>query len=401
MAKKKVKAKAVKKPSTALPSIFDLQPDEQGGPIARMGFTYQDFVAVQFLLAMLEEESLEEVWYEAHDDITLIWKRNGEAIPEFVQIKAVDNDQLWTLAALCAGESAGKGKGKKPASSLLEKSLGRAKCRENPLFRIVTAQGVKSELKPLTYHRGTAGRKPDAPEFAKMVDSLGAKLPDLKGPSGRDVEYWASNTLWEVHSSIDSIRAACRVAITRCAEAAGVSLFSDQVEKVMNELLRIAKDAGDARWLPDPNQSKFRRSDFSDTWTGLLSDTTRGLPDIAATNLAMKMSDADLDATQIKAAKELRRSYAQAMRKSTYMDVDNHAELPDLVLAEVSALYSKLVSGALDADGMQFHQLCLDKLAELDARLPGSPNWRPSFLRGSMYDITDRCLHRFSTRGEK
>lgn len=405
MADKKSKTRKKARPkapaSPPLPSIFDLVPDEQGGPIARGGFTYQDFVAVLFLLAMLEDDTLKEVWYETHDDITLIWRIDGEIVPEFVQVKAVDNDRLWNIALLCSGESAGKGKGQKPASSLLEKSLGRAKCRENPRFRLVTSHGIKSELRLLSYCRGSDGRDPSSSDFAKMVTALSSKLPEFKPTGDRDVPYWASNALWEVHSSTEAIRAQCIVAIARNAEMSGSPLFSDQSDKAMNELLRIAKIAGDARWTPDPNQSKFRRDSFREMWKGLLADIARGLPAVAATNLTAKMSEADLDTTQIEAAKELRRRYAQAMRRSTYMDVDNHAEIPNLVLTEMSSLYSKLVSDEIEADGRQFHQLCLSKLEDLDNALLGNPHWRHSFLHGAMYDITDRCLHRFSKRAVK
>ena len=62
-------------------SIHDLEPLEQGGVIARQGFSYQDHVAVGYLLDMANNSAagrtLVAVWCEADDDITLIWQRDG------------------------------------------------------------------------------------------------------------------------------------------------------------------------------------------------------------------------------------------------------------------------------------------------------------------------------------
>ena len=52
-----------------LPSIRDLQPEEDGGRVARRGFGYQDHVAAGYCLDMLTDFSLLEIWCERHDDI--------------------------------------------------------------------------------------------------------------------------------------------------------------------------------------------------------------------------------------------------------------------------------------------------------------------------------------------
>ena len=59
-------------------SIHDLPPLETGGIVARKGFSFQDHVAVGFILEMYENENLEQVWCETQDDITLIWRKNGK-----------------------------------------------------------------------------------------------------------------------------------------------------------------------------------------------------------------------------------------------------------------------------------------------------------------------------------
>ena len=106
---------------TTKPSIHSLRPLESGGTISRGGFIYQDHVAVSFLLDMVADELLEEVWCETHDDITLLKRGyNGQEV-EFVQVKNVVLDSLWSPARLCQREKTNAntdGYG----SSLLEKS---------------------------------------------------------------------------------------------------------------------------------------------------------------------------------------------------------------------------------------------------------------------------------------
>ena len=53
-------------------SVNEVMPSEEGGPIARVGFNYQDEIAVSFLLEMIESPNLTEVHCETHDDIVLM-----------------------------------------------------------------------------------------------------------------------------------------------------------------------------------------------------------------------------------------------------------------------------------------------------------------------------------------
>jgi hypothetical protein len=89
-----------------LPSIHDLPPLEQGGPIARAGFLYQDHIGARFCIEMLRNTKLAAVWCETLDDITLIWTDCGEATAEFVQVKSNDLGQMWSVALLCDGGKA-------------------------------------------------------------------------------------------------------------------------------------------------------------------------------------------------------------------------------------------------------------------------------------------------------
>ena len=74
--------------SPAKLSIHSLPPLERGGVEARIGFAFQDHVAASYLIDLLEEPTLLEVWCETHDDITLIWQGKASQEVEFVQVKS-------------------------------------------------------------------------------------------------------------------------------------------------------------------------------------------------------------------------------------------------------------------------------------------------------------------------
>src|SRR5262245_14148823 len=121
--------------SSPLKSIFDLEPLEQGGQIARSGFSFQDHVAAHLALEMIADASLREVWCETQDDVTLIWQTNPSSIEvEFVQVKSNDLNQLWTAAKVCERDKPKESQsasGKDGAGrSIIERSFANDRCLE-------------------------------------------------------------------------------------------------------------------------------------------------------------------------------------------------------------------------------------------------------------------------------
>jgi Cap4-like dsDNA endonuclease family protein len=101
------------------PSIDHARPSEQGGSIARIGFTYQDEVAVGFLIDMLSDPLILKIHCETHDDIVVVRTADSLAIAEFVQVKGAELDKLWSVADLCRREN-GPGTSILPTSSRQE-----------------------------------------------------------------------------------------------------------------------------------------------------------------------------------------------------------------------------------------------------------------------------------------
>src|SRR5580658_5295552 len=154
-----------------LKSVDDVAPVEEGGPIARSGFNYQDELGVGFLLDMVEDSGIVKIHFETHDDIVLVRLAGSTTVAEFIQVKGGQINRLWSVADLCARD---KGEG----SSILEKSLARDEHREESRFRIVTSRAIKNELKPLSFPPGAPGRQADNPGMVALLKALQKRCPD-------------------------------------------------------------------------------------------------------------------------------------------------------------------------------------------------------------------------------
>jgi len=75
----KANASSTPTPPKVFPSVEDGTPSEEGAPIARNGFNYQDEIAVGYLLDMQEDPSIQKVHCETHDDVILISQQDASA----------------------------------------------------------------------------------------------------------------------------------------------------------------------------------------------------------------------------------------------------------------------------------------------------------------------------------
>ena len=191
-----------KKKQPALPSVDDVKPGEEGGPIARSGFNYQDEIAVGFLIEMLETPTLLKVHCETHDDVLLVRAVDGSParLAEFVQVKAGALDKLWSIADLCARKNGRTG------TSIFEISLARDKHLEVSRFRLVTLRPVVSDLKMLTFPFGSPGRAVDAERFKTLQKELDERFPALTSTKGNGLAYWLENSFWDERYSEESVR---------------------------------------------------------------------------------------------------------------------------------------------------------------------------------------------------
>ncbi|HEY9235234.1 MAG TPA: dsDNA nuclease domain-containing protein [Phenylobacterium sp.] len=375
------------------PSVDNASPKEQGGPIARQGFTYQDEIAVGFLLDMIEDPGLAKIHFETHDDLVLVrvaGAGQSQMTAEFVQVKSGESDKLWSVADICHRK-------KKDAvgTSILEISIGRDEHEEVAAFRLVTLRAVVSDLAPLTYPFGADGRKPGCPAMTALEAALNERLPGLASPKENGCGYWLKNCFWDVRHDREAVEKANTIRIFTLAQQAGQPLLIEQIEVLLNEMRAWVKAAGDAKWASDKAKKIVPRADAVAWWKQRLAKVAQGADAPSGGALADKMHAAALPGTLIAMAVDLRRSYAAKVRTATYMDTGTAEALKDQVKSRVQSLSAELAAGLIDMDGPQFHARCLAEMETINEARPSGVEDQSAFLKGCLYDIADRCLLRF------
>lgn len=373
------------------PSVDDEVPDEEGGPVARSGFTYQDEIAVSFFLELLENTHLLKVHCETQDDILLVraMPESTERLSEYVQVKSNELEQLWTVAELCKPKSGNS------SSSIFETSLSRAKNKEIPQFRLVTLRDVKKELKILTYPLGNDARSIESEEFKDLHKNIDTRCPGAKSKRGYTASYWVENCLWECGESLDAARNRNLKRILELGVLEKRSILKEQAEVLLDDLRKWAQVAGDLKWKPDRDKKIITNQQMRDWWKKRTQELIDGAAGTSGGKLARKMQDALIPSELINIAADLRLGYSSEIRTRTYMQSDEAQRLQERVKSEMLSLRSQYVAGQINLDGVGFHALCVGRLDAInDERSPGTED-RSAFLKGCLYDITDRCLHRF------
>lgn len=378
--------------SQVFPSVDDVEPNEEGGPIARSGFNYQDEIAVWFLIEMLESPLLLKVHCETHDDILLLRAKDGSAIriAEFVQVKASAPDKLWSVADLCSRKNS------RPDSSIFEISLARDKHCEESRFRLVTLRPVVSELEMLTFPFGAPGREARGERFTTLRSAIDRRFPNLKSPKGNGVAYWLENCLWDQRHSEEAIRQDNLIRLIRLSSKESRPMLMEPAEVFLVDLRALAKAAGAARWVPDRDSKIITREALREWWDRRMRELAEGAVAPSGEKLQQKMIEAGLPDDLVGLALELRREYGALARTPRYMELEEDKRLQNRVRSEALSLRSRFVAGQINLDGVGFHSLCVDRMDTINAeRLQGSED-RSAFLKGCMYDIADRCLLRFA-----
>jgi hypothetical protein len=151
-----------------------------------------------------------------------------------------------------------------------------------------------------------------------------------------------------------------------------------------------------ARWEPDRDRKIIGREVLRAWWERRTRQLAEGAAARSGGPLSEKMADAGLPDELVALAVEMRRDYAAAARVPRYMEEAEGERLQRRVKAELASLRARLVAGQIDLDGAGFHALCLERMDLVNAERPLGGEDRSAFLKGCMYDIADRCLHRFA-----
>ena len=373
---------------TVAKSIHELEPLESGGTAARQGFLFQDHVAAGFCLEMLLSNELVAVWCETLDDVTLIRGEPGDQGVEFVQVKAENLGQLWSVALLC------KRDGNKVGSSVLEKLLANDRCKEPCCFRVVTRRPTAKELRVLEAPLDAEVRGLGSERMQALCETLEARLTGVESANGNGPTWWAKRTLWQVGHSEASLQNYNLRCLGRVVDEAVRFLVSDQREQLYDLFLMKVKKAADADKSLDRGAGKLARGELADWFAEQMELLEHGGSEAGGRVLKEKLEAAGIAEDVIASAQELRRNYLAKRIRPSYLERDVLWAWEDRVRAELVELRSSLDSGEICEAGVDFHHRTLKALEKLrseaeETRLP------KDFFQGCMYYITDVCQHRF------
>lgn len=374
------------------PSVIDAPPLNTGGIAARIGFSYQDHIGASICLEMLHDSRILQVLFETQDDILMLWHVDGQTYAEYVQVKSDSLSQMWSITRLCSQLKDSTGKAKSQ-SSILERSLQYDQFKEISKFRIVTAVGVAAELNVLTLPMFPPN--PSVRDVAKTNElklKIAGQLPGAKSIKKNGTDYWVDNCSWNVAESLEAVENKNKLALRRLLDKQGYYLVSDQLDEIYLGLVARVKAASESVWARDPSKKTLERGDLH-SWVLNKADQYLNTAKEGG-KLARKLTDIGLGETDILGASELRLLYLSEQRKPTYMTPERSKRLSSEVKARLHLLRIRLLNGALQLTGLEFLERCTQELEDLRHRL-GDPAPDASYMQGAMYDIANRCLHRW------
>jgi hypothetical protein len=367
------------------PSIHAIPLATTGAIPAREGFNLQDHVAASYCIRMISDSQIKEVWSEVQDDVTLIWQAGASEEVEYVQVKGSELDQLWSLALLCQQESGGHG------TSIFERSLSRDSCSESCRFRIVTAEGVKEELRPLIHQLDSPERLGAKAELDALAAKLIQKIKSAQSPNGSDGVFWVSRMVWQVVHAVAAVQAQNLVDLEKQLERNGYLLLADQRQELYQKLVRKVWDAAVSKIAAE---KKIKRHELL-VW---LSKTVALLAHPSSSGgqrMTEKMQAANLPPDAIMAAHEARNRYRLQALMEQYSGPTKHLVVEAEIVATLSTLRARLDAGEYADDGPSFYSRCLDSLQGLHDASAEAKQLGLAYLHGCMYNIMDRCGHRF------
>lgn len=356
-----------------LASIYDLKPSEIGGRIARNGFSYQDHVGVKCLIEMLRSEYVQEIWFETEDDIVILSVEGGASFVEMIQVKSNDLDSRWSVDKLISFE-------------VLQKSLQRGRCAEEVIYRIVTSYDVDEHLSILKFKIGAMERdKASITKLAEKINSKKTAIPvNLKG---HGVEDWLHKCWWEkLPDSIDALKSQNLLqledALTRLRD---INLLLDQRQELYQKMLSLVAEAGLLGKKPNLNRTDI------DIW---IDENTKNFatPKGGTEKLVEKMNEAQISDSVIEAAKDMKWAFKAESLNHIFVSQMVINKFKGELLTTLQDLKIELDSGTLNLSSDSFHNHCIKTVSKIARK----HNIDDNIARGCMYDITNRCSHRFT-----
>lgn len=339
---------------------------------------------------MLDDAGPDEVWCETLDDILLY--RQLEASVEYVQAKTTSHPE-WTLARACQRD------GGKTGSSLVERSLARDRASESALFKIVTSSPVDVDLRPLKRVRAERNQVDFRAELDSLAEELSAKLGNATvSPNGHDFQYWVQNCVWDVRQGDTALLHENEKRILRAAEVAGVVLMIDQAGEIYAKLLQWVYATARADYRVAPSRKCIARANFRAWLTNALREAAGTWHARPGDGLVKKFAAARIPDTELDGAAALRTQYRLERLRPRYLDSREFGTFEAEIEAELRLLRSRVDAQIVPDEGLLVHNKSLECVHIVVSRLD-LRNLPIHLGQGFVYELTDRCLHRFRRAG--
>lgn len=230
----------------------------------------------------------------------------------------------------------------------------------------------------------------------KVRGDIEARCPGAASPKGNGAPFWLERCLWEVRHDRLAVVRANELVLLRLAAEEQLHLLPEHVEILLEELRLWVRVAGEAKWEPDRDKKILMRANMREWWERRAQEVRTGAASSAGGRLVKKLCEAGVADETVALAVDLRRDYSAAVRTSRYSGDDERTQLQGRIKSELITLRARYAAGLIDTNGVGFHALCLERLNAINREQPPGSRNQEAFLLGCMYDITDRCLHRFA-----
>lgn len=370
-----------------LSSIYSLLPLDSGGRSARQGFTYQDHVGAAFCIELLEATTIQEIWFENLDDITLIHKEIDETIVEFIQVKAHHPTSRWSVASLTNKDDGG---------SIFEKSLNQCRCKEPVKIRIVTCYDVNDDLKILTNFPNSLVRSTETEKIDKLEKEIAKRLePSLTSPNGLSIRNWIERCYWDKRpDSNEAIESCNKIALEKVLKVKKISLQPEYRDELYEQILNRVMQASTDDISKNPNCFCLSKDKFEKWFYDRIADFQ--LKNRGINALESKMEEAGFDNEVIITAKELKWAFLEESLNNDFCEPKDLRLMQNEILARIHFLKTQRYKNAITLDGIEFHDLCMDNIeAILKSDILKWKEIPTHMAHGYFYEITDRCLIRF------
>lgn len=275
----------------------------------------------------------------------------------------------------------------------MEKSLAKDCFQEECRFRIVTQRDVMADLRVLREPLGSSVRRSNGTKLGELQEKIGSQIDGFQSENGNDAVFWVDRTFWDVQGAEEDVINKNLLTLDRYADRIGAQLAPDQREEVYRRLLTIVKDAALAKNIEN---KKLLRQDLALRLNQVIAETQHPATIGGGDKLRGKMEKAGLPTEYIETALELRRHFRTEVLSPKYMPGKDIQRVVGEVQSTLHCLLVDLDAGVIAESGTDFYRRCISSLEQLRTELPMEPPPPKTVVYGSMYELTNRCLHRFA-----